>query len=342
MSDLATRFGVFVGVVALIVVGAVVVGFVAADTPAEPVDATVDNDYYTASDLVRETTLQPRSGEIELRPGPSRTVLIATDRPRRDVEPIVTALVRNGHEVRFFEAGSGGTPLVGVSIVGGIAPQPAPTADSAELATELESVDGFLVVGDPQFESSDVDAVEEFVDAGGRLLVATDSQASTPFGFGAGDGADSLLDRFGIAVGNGYLYNMAENDANYQRVYADFDGGDHQVVVDGATPVWSGDGTPLATTTEATRYSTTREADSFDVAVRSGNVVVVGDTDVVRSTNYNRADNEQLLGQVLTVLTSGPPEPYSGPEAESPEVPLPPGAEPPTEIVREEAVETGS
>lgn len=344
MRNWSSRLALFVGVLALVVLGAGVLGFVAADTPADPADATVDNEYYTSQEILDEAELASRSGEIEIRSGPPRTVLVASDRPRREIEPVVTALVANGHEVRFFDEGTGRVALGGIAVVGGVSRSPpSQQADAGKLSTELESVDAFLVVGDPQFESSDVDAVEDFVDAGGRLLVATDSEASTPFGFASPDGgAESLLDRFGIAVGDGYLYNMTDNDANFQRVYAagDFDGGSHRVVLDGATPVWTSDGTPLASATEA-QYSATREADEFDVAVRSGNVVVLGDTDVVRSMNYNRADNDRLLSQALTVLTSGPPEPYRGSETEPRDVSIPPGAEHPTKTAGDDVSESG-
>lgn len=161
--------------------------------------------------------------------------------------------------------------------------------------------------------------------------------AAEPASLGAGASTDALTSRFGITVGDGYLSNMHENDANYQRVFAT--GGDSplagsvdRVVVDGAAPVWSDAGTTLASTGDRTRYSTTRENGGYAVAARNDGVVVLGDTDVLRPLNYNRLDNNRLLGGVLGFLTDGPDDPYTPPRPDDrtgAPGPRPPG-EPPT------------
>jgi len=106
--------------------------------------------------------------------------------------------------------------------------------------------------------------------------------------------------------------------------------------VDGAAPVWSDDGTALATAGGDTRYSTTRAHDSYTLAVRNEHVLALGDSDVLRPMNHNRADNNQLLGGTLAFRTDGPRDPYTPVEPETGmerSRPTPPNARqaPPTE-----------
>jgi len=106
-NDRGTRLGLFVGTLALVLVGAMVAGFVIADTPPERSDATVENDYFTSEALLEESEMTPQSGDIEFEEQPSRTVLISTDGDPNDLEPIVNALVAHGHDVRVHGGGWG-------------------------------------------------------------------------------------------------------------------------------------------------------------------------------------------------------------------------------------------
>ncbi|MEF8778793.1 MAG: DUF4350 domain-containing protein, partial [Natronomonas sp.] len=309
-------------------------GFLAADTPAEPADATVDNEYFTSESLLSDSELAPRSGDISFERQPSRTVLIASDGDPSEIEPVVNALVAHGHDVEFVDRG--GSPVIRPTPLGvGVSSSPTPTSDSnTDLAARLDEADAFLVVGDTQFEDEEADSIEAFADAGGRVIVATDRQPAAPFGVASSSDPTSLTSRFGVAVSSGYLFDMHENDANFQRVYAE--GGDElgagvdRVVLDDASPVRSASGVSVATTaSDETRSSVTREPGPYDVAVKSDNVVVVGDTDLFRPLNYNRADNEVLIGNMLEFLSGGPSDPYSPPEEASGEGPTSPDGQPP-------------
>lgn len=323
MADGGTRLVAFVGVLALVIAGAAVAGFAVADTPPERSDATVDKEYFTSEAVLEESEMTPREGDIEFESGASRTVLVSTDGDPGDLEPVVSALVAHGHEVRIHGGGAG----AGAIPPGIVGVQPAPTGVSSgggDLATELEDADALLVVGGTHLSEEDHDTVEEFVDAGGRMALATDPGATD---------IDGLTSRFGVSVGDGYLYDMHENDANFQRVYVDgADGtiaeGVDRVVVDGAAPIEHDGGTAALTAGGETRYSTTRDAGTFTVAVRSGDVVVLGDTGVLEPLDYNRADNEQLLGNVLGHLTNGPADPYSASEEPPAGAPRPTPPEP--------------
>jgi hypothetical protein len=329
----ASRLFLFVGVVALIVAIAAGAGFLAADTPTEPTNATVDNEYFTSESLLSNSELAPRSGDISFERQPSRTVLIASDGDPSDIEPVVNALVAHGHDVEFLDRG--GSPVVRPTPFGvRMTSSSASTSDSnTDLAARLDEADAFLVVGDTQFEDEEADSIEAFADDGGRVIVATDRQPASPFGVTTGGDSTSLTARFGVAVSSGYLFDMHENDANFQRVYAE--GGDElgagvdRVVLDDASPVRSASGVSVATATgEETRYSVTRETGPYDVAVKNDNVVVVGDTDLFGPLDYNRADNEVLIGNMLEFLSGGPSDPYSPPEEPNDEGQTPPDGQP--------------
>lgn len=327
------RLGVLVGAVVLVVGAAAVIGLVAADAPPERADATVDADYYTDESLLEDAQLASRSGEIDLDDGPARTVVVSTDRAPSDLEPVLTALVEHGHEVRLRDHSAGVPSGLPVGIVGGVGASQSTGSDGGPaLARTLDDADALLVVGGSQFEQSDYDTIENFTDAGGRLLVATDPFA----GLGGGTAGAPLAARYGIAIGSGYVYNMHENDANFQRVFAEsttaeLANGVSDVVVDGAAPLSSEDGTALVSAAGETRYSETRATGSYALAVRNGNALALGDVDIMRATNYNRAGNNNLLGNALGFLTDGPRAPYDpvGSGQEPPRPTPPQGAQPP-------------
>lgn len=322
------RLGVFVGALALVVVGAAIAGFVVADTPPERSDATVEKEYFTSEELIEESDLTPKSGAIEFDEGPSRTVLVSTNGDPSELEPVVDALVAHGHEVRIHGGGGGGAIGMPATIVGAQAGATSTGTAGSALEAELDDADALLVVGGSQFSEDDHEAIEKFSDAGGPVALATDSTSAM-----GSSNVDEITSRFGMAVGEGYLYNMHENDANYQRVYAEGAGGDlaadvDRVVLDGAVPIESHDANAIMTAGGETHYSTTRESGEYAAAVRNGNVVVIGDSDIVRPFNYNRADNEQLLGNVLGFLTDGPEDPYTPTESTPPGA-TQPGSTPP-------------
>ena len=322
MRSLWARMGTFVVVVALVIGTAGVAGYATAPAAPDRVDATVEKDYFTSERIVENAQLAPRSGEIELSEQPERTVMISTDSSVEAVEPVVRALVRNGHEVRIH--GGGGTPMPVTGILGGATMASASVSSSSgALASELAEVDALFAVGGSQFSDAEYATIEEFA-ANGSFVLATD-----PGGTFQGSASDALTSRFGVAVGDGYLYNMHENDANFQRIYAeggtsDLAAGVGRVVLDTAVPLQvNAAGTPGLTATEQTKYDTTRESSTYRVAVQSGNAIVIGDADFMAPLDYNRADNEVFLGNVLDHLVDTPENPYSVP-TEDPQRPTPP------------------
>ena len=312
--SLPARLGVFVLVAAVVIAAAGISGYAMADTPQNRVDATVEKDYFTDQNIVENAQLSPRSGEINLEDGPSRTVLVSTDGSVSDLEPVIDALVASGHEVRIH-GGSSSARAVGGIFTGSMTVSSSVSAAKGGLQSELNKVDALFAVGGSQFGSEDYGTIENFSESGSVVL------ATGPSGPLADGASDELTSRFGVTVGSGYLYNIVKNDANYQRVFAASDDGPvadgfDRTVLDTAAPVRSHNATSVLSVGEQTHYSVTRAAGSYDVAVRTGNVLVIGDTDFMAPLDYNRADNEAFIGNVLSFLTDTPENPYSPPTDE--------------------------
>ncbi|WP_096395045.1 hypothetical protein [Halorubrum trapanicum] len=332
--DLRTTVGAF-ALVFLAIVGVAAVGGVVLDD-APPETEPVADDHWQLDAVEPETVSE--GGEVEMESSePSNTVVIHLgggsaglgggtsilpiedgDAPatadigslggvRRGVAPLTAALVENGHEVRFY--------------AGIASPEPLPSM--------LSDADAFVTTNPGALSATDADAVESFVDAGGRTLVTSD-----PGGAGA---LTEFGSPFGVYGEAGYVYDMENNDANYLSVLVEPTGpgalteGVERVVLRGAAPVGVADGPATLATAETSRLSTTREAGSYGVAVRSDSLAVVGDSSFLEPENAGRADNGVLIGNVADFLVTGEePNVSFGPTGPGGAVP-PGGATPPPE-----------
>lgn len=219
--------------------------------------------------------------------------------------PMVTALAAHGASVEYLTG-----------------------APSEDFNASLRRADAYVVLGAGQpYTTSQLDAVQAFADAGGRVLLARQASASSPslglivlggpIDGGATPHANELASRFDVAFGNGYLYDMHAYSGNYRNVYAtptgesDLTAGVDRVVVHEAVPVVGP--RALVTTRGTTELSTTRTQRPYGVVVRSGNVVAVGDTSLLGQAYSRRADNEVLLGNLLDFLVSGHKQPAAAP-----------------------------
>lgn len=308
MSNVRTAIGVF-ALTFLAVVGVAAVGGVVLDT-APPDTEPVADDHWQLDDVEPETVSE--GGEVEMESSePSNTVVVHLgggttgaggglpmlpigdgDTPAeadigtlggttRGVTPLTTALIENGHDVRFY---------------GGL-------GSGERLESLLADADAFVTTAPGALSGPDADAVNSFVEAGGRTLVTSDpGSAGTLTDFGS---------PFGVYGEAGYVYDMEHNDASYLSVLVQppestplTDGVD-RVVLRGAAPVGAADGTSALTTAETARLSTTREAGSYAVAVRSESLAVVGDSSFLAPENAGRADNGVLIGNLADFLVSG-------------------------------------
>lgn len=84
--------------------------------------------------------------------------------------------------------------------------------ENKSLEEELEHVDSFVVISPvTPFSEEEVDQVENFVDGGGKLLMIADPTRESEI--------NTLSSDFGIIFWNDYLYNLKDNDGNFQYIY---------------------------------------------------------------------------------------------------------------------------
>jgi hypothetical protein len=324
MSAPNTRlFAVFVVIVAVLVGGAAVWPMVLGPADTSGDDVTVQNQQFQPGNILPDET--PERGEISMDSDASgKTILVdaghANDVSETELEPLLSTLTANGHEVRFYEG------------------------RRTELNQSLRSADALLVVNPRQpYTSSELAGVEAFTDAGGRVLVMADPPSVQGIGgilFGGlrqtSARTASLGSTYGIAYGSGYLYNMESNDNNFQSIYARpaasgaLGDGVGQVVMREAVPIRTGDGaTRVLVGSEGTHLSSTRDSGQYAVVARQGNVAAVGDTDFLTRENAFDADNEVLIGNLADFLVNGEKTPGAPqPPGAEEEPPRPPGGEP--------------
>jgi len=252
------------------------------------------------------------SGELSMSADASGKVVVidvahAGSIDREALTPLVSTLTENGAAVRYHVGErQNGRPL----------------------NASLRSADAFVVLGAEQgYTESELNGLAAFSDAGGRVLLLNEPSQASAAGLGLLSPAATesvtkpmtpLASQYGLSYGNGYLYNMHEYDTNYRNVYATPTGdtglteGVDRTVFYAATPVQGGD--TAVTATERTTLSQTRRQGSYGVVTRSGNVVAVGDTNVLTQEFLYRADNEQLVGNLLDFLVTGEKSPADAPQ----------------------------
>ncbi|MFB6269475.1 MAG: DUF4350 domain-containing protein [Halobacterium sp.] len=311
--DLARAVGV-VAVVAAVVVAAAFAGGLVLSSPTDA-SAAPDAQAYDANELAAgaiedDGSVSAPSG------GESKTVVFdlshGNDVSENDVQPFVDALVAAGHDVRFYS----GSQSSGFGQAQGGSP----------FNETLRGADALVVVSPAtSYTDDEIAGVAAFADAGGRVLLAADppttgsteqsvslpglTSGSSPSA--AGQPAD-LAARFDVTFGAGYLYDMTENANNFQRVYAGGDGGVADGVAEAvlldATPLRVGPNASAVLSTDAS-LSSTRKSGTYAVAARNGNVLALGDTDVLTEGVVTDGDNDVLASNVAAFLVSGEKEP---------------------------------
>ncbi len=200
-----------------------------------------------------------------------------------DIRQLVRATTMAGHETRLGTTG--------------------PLEDS------LEDADAYVLI-EPRvgFDEDEVEAITDFTDRGGRLIVLgnPDRTIIDPLGGVETSRTDArtLTSEYGIVFGNRYLFDTADNDANHRQIFAEPTGETDQTapeleldraVLSTATRVETRDGTVLLRTPETTKLSDGGPPDTYPVAVIDGDVLAVGDTEFLSEENHNVADNEELV-----------------------------------------------
>ncbi|MDB2245787.1 hypothetical protein PM076_13215 [Halorubrum ezzemoulense] len=313
MTRVAPLAAAFVVTLAAVTGGAAVAGYVTADGAA-PAPA-IQNDHYQNPDLIANDTPGQATVEMDASAG-SQTVLVdpgvepATARPvlpfsliglggggvaDRDIRPLANALIENGHEVGVY--------------VPDPDQQRRPARPGAEETTQLgerlAEADAFVTFR-TDYEPDEIDAIESFVESGGHVVLATEPDAAY-----SQPGAASLDATLDVTTESGYVYNMEENDLNYQRVYAEATGdaslteGVDRAVFPSATPVGTpAGGADVLRPIEGSELSTTRAPTDAPLLVRNDEVVMIGDSDFLSPDNARRADNDALIGNLADFLVT--------------------------------------
>jgi hypothetical protein len=288
-DDRLARVAVFVGVA---VVVALVVGLVASLGSPGPEDTAAA--YPNASDMVPDV-VEATDGTVGSEPvGDERRVVLIDDSHANrfeedDLRPLLDTL-GGRHDVTFTSDNRG------------------------DLDASLAAADAYVVI-DPAVPHSEeqVSEVRAFVEDGGRLVVLAEPTrvgvSGGPFGgiVDVRSRVGQLGSAFGIRFGTDYLYDDANNEGNYKRVLAEgageIDG--ERAALYTATTVEATDGTTLLTTAETARLSTRSNARRHTVAVRSGNVVAVGDSSFLGGGRAVVADNERLVRTIAAFAVGG-------------------------------------
>ncbi|GAA0520082.1 hypothetical protein SAMN04488066_107124 [Halorubrum aquaticum] len=346
MSRIGTLAVAFLVTFATIAGGAAVAGYATADGAAPAPE--IENEHYQSTDVIEDD--DPGEATVELSSdAESQTVLIdpgvqaasggVAINPLsligmagggvadRDIRPLANALIENGHDVRVYtpEANQQQFP----SQPGASGPTP--------LGEDLAEADAFVTFRTDYGEDELAD-IETFVEADGRMVLATEPDATF-----SQSGPTSLDATLGTTTEPGYVYNMAENDLNYQRVYAEPTG--DSALTEGVDRAMFSTVTPVGTAAEGgdefrpidgSELSTTRSSTDAPLLARDDGVVVVGDSDFLSPENAARADNDVLIGNLADFLVENDRDPETQPPETQPEGPTGPTAptqptQPPTQ-----------
>ena len=196
----------------------------------------------------------------------------------------------------------------------------------SNLAAALRSVTAYIVISPiREFSRAEAQAVSDFVDRGGRLLLIGDPTNFTVsieedfFGFDFRINSDdiplnSLANRFNIIFQGDYLYNTVESEGNFRNIILRSEGfSDHtllngvdQLAFYGAQSLQLGaDSQPLITADGNTWSSATDRAGDLVVAAtsREGRVVALGDYHFLRQPYYTAYDNGRFIAALADFLT---------------------------------------
>lgn len=288
-TDWAKRLAVAAVTALVIVAGSAALPALLQPAPAAPVNTSEWDAGAQVEPLTREGEISPDVS------GGDKTVVIDASHGNRydeeELQPLVRTLVRKGYEVRF--------------------------STERNLSESLDDADALVVV-DPasDYDEEDVEAITEFTDAGGRLLVLAEPNRKTvsltPFGF-AVTTVRSQVQELGLAydvtVDSRYLWNQDHNDGSFKdplgRAARGTDLPEGTYAFSTVAPVYAPGAERIVLAERQSRLSKTDEGGRFAVAVRRGNAIFVGDSSFLAAGNARLGDNEQLVAYLIEFLVSG-------------------------------------
>ena len=178
--------------------------------------------------------------------------------------------------------------------------------DATQLEESLRGADSFLVIlPRDSYSSQEADLVEKFAGKGGEVLLIGDPTRRHDI--------NSLAGRFGLDFQPDYLYNVHENDLNFQNIYVrDFQpdqltqGLTEIVLYTAGSVKSSGPGLAFTDNTN-TRSSITDQIEQFQPLVRGNrnNVLALYDLTFMIPPQDSILDNGQLISNLADFLTTG-------------------------------------
>ncbi|MFC7057024.1 hypothetical protein [Halovenus salina] len=300
----------FLAVFAVVVAGGAVVGLsMDQDTApgAAPEHVELDNPQYDADRLTSESS--PGTADIQLDSDAFEShvvVHMGGSATKRTITPLLNALVRDGHNVTVISDGFGSQPGGPVGFSEGAVNQRTTQVggSQSELSSALETAHGLISIGVNSYSDEDLNAIGSFVESGGRMVATVEPSQE----FALGEGLSEVYGELDAYTEPGYVYNLEENDLNYQRIFAQSGGdsmltaGVDRVVLDSATPVQASTVDERLVPIDGTELSVTRAETEKPVLVRNGDVALIGDTQFMTPENTQRADNDVFVGNIAEFL----------------------------------------
>ena len=297
---MSLRRGLLVTVVVAAIVVVAAVGVSLGGSSSTPANTTFEA--FDTDDAVSDPL--PRGGSVDPDPsiGTGDVVLVDDSNGNRftraDIGPLTEGIGRSGARVQFHETG--------------------------EFEDALTTADALVVV-DPAtaYSESEIDAIDAFVDDGGRLLILAEPTRTSISGGLLGTQLTAqeseltgLGSRFDVQFDTRYVYDQTQNDGTYQQVVAEPSGdgalsesgtarlgADAEIAFSVASEVQStGDGEPVLVSGETARTAGTDDPRRHTLAVRDGNVLAVGDTSFATAGRYDVGDNEAFLTGIVEFL----------------------------------------
>ncbi|MFC7073119.1 plastocyanin/azurin family copper-binding protein [Halovenus rubra] len=304
-TAIVSFIAVFVVVVAVGGVASVVIDDGESTTGPDHIE--VENPQFDAERVASDSSPGEASVEMDSTAFQKKVVVhVGAAYTQRDIAPLVNTLIENGHEVTVLAQEGrqfgGGQITFAKGTVDQIAP---PTGDDgSQLTGNLEGAQGLVSLGVTTYTDQDLNAIDTFVEENGRIVMGV--EPTQEFGFGAGH--SQTYSNLGVFTEPGYVYNLAENDLNYQRIFTEPSGTElltedvERVVFPSATPVQASNQDETMLPIEGSELSVTREKTEKPVLVRDQNVALIGDTDFLTPENTQRADNDVLVGNIADYL----------------------------------------
>lgn len=210
---------------------------------------------------------------------------------RAEYRPLIHALTDAGFEIEFLD-------------------------DNDDIGATLDGAEAFIVVNPGRvFSEVEVEAVNEFTQDGGQLVMAGEPTQAELVQTGLGQGVVTtynnlgpLASSYGITYRTNYMYNLESYAGNYRNLFAEgttsstLTEGVEELVVYTATAVKANGGTSVFETGPETRVKGTGTTESRSVVLRDGNVIAIGDTTLFSPDRFTTADNDTFIENLVEYL----------------------------------------